>query len=127
LGLRPKLYVAQQTLRELEKHSEYQRKFVDQAVQLLKPGGLLTYSTCTMNALENEHVVKYVLDTHPAMELVPIKVTDGAESRLGRPGLEGFGLNDQQRMMVRRFDPGDPGQNTMGFFVALFRKRGYGH
>ena len=54
LGLRPKLFVTQDSLRELEKHVEYQQKFVDQAVKLLKVGGHMTYSTCTINGDENE-------------------------------------------------------------------------
>lgn len=116
LGLRPKLFVAQASLHELRKHADYQRKFVSQAIALLKPGGVLTYSTCTINAEENEAMVHYILKNFPAMILLPIVV------EMGQPGLPGFGLNDKERGMVRRFDPFNAKDDTMGFFVALLQK-----
>ncbi|KAG7353458.1 Fmu Sun domain containing protein [Nitzschia inconspicua] len=123
LGLRPKLVVAQQSLREVDKHASYQRKFVAQAVQLLKPGGIMTYSTCTMNNSENEMVVKHILIEYPSMDLISLGLTEEMEASFGRPGLGGFGLTEEQRLLVRRFDPGDAEQDTMGFFVARFRKK----
>ena len=47
-----------------------QRKLLSQAVALLKGGGTLVYSTCTLTPEENEVQVKWLLDTHPAMMLV---------------------------------------------------------
>lgn len=37
-----------------------QRKIVDSAWQCLRPGGLLIYSTCTLNAIENEENVAWM-------------------------------------------------------------------
>lgn len=122
LGLRPKLFVAQNSLKELKKHSEYQRKFVNQAVRLLKVGGYMTYSTCTINSDENEGMVSHILKEYPCMELLPIDMPSSwRQKHLGLPGLEGFGLSSQERNSVCRFDPSSKG-DTMGFFVALFRK-----
>mmetsp|Transcript_18372 Transcript_18372/g.42384 ORF Transcript_18372/g.42384 Transcript_18372/m.42384 type:complete len:564 (+) Transcript_18372:48-1739(+) len=122
LGLRPKLFVNQDSLKELEKHAEYQRKFVDQAVKLLKVGGYMTYSTCTINGDENEGMVRHILQEYPCMELLPINLPSiGKEENFGLPGLDGFGLSLKERKFVRRFDPSSIG-DTMGFFVALFRK-----
>jgi 16S rRNA C967 or C1407 C5-methylase (RsmB/RsmF family) len=45
LGLRPRLFAGQETLESLRKHSNYQRRMLDQAVQLVRPGGTLVYST----------------------------------------------------------------------------------
>lgn len=99
----------------------------------------MTYSTCTINASENEGMVRHILDHYPCMELLPIQRTAmatttttttthndslSAESLLpGRPGLSGQGLDDTERMKVRRFDPHCTDADTMGFFVALFRKK----
>lgn len=122
LGLRPKLFIAHASLRELKKHAEYQRKFVDQAVKLLKVGGQMTYSTCTINADENEGMVNHILNTYPCMELLPIELPSSWNDKdIGSSGLDGFGLSAEQRNYVRRFDPSGTA-DTMGFFVALFRK-----
>eukprot|EP00581_Thalassiosira_minuscula_P015326 CAMPEP_0183719242 /NCGR_PEP_ID=MMETSP0737-20130205/12275_1 /TAXON_ID=385413 /ORGANISM="Thalassiosira miniscula, Strain CCMP1093" /LENGTH=497 /DNA_ID=CAMNT_0025948953 /DNA_START=80 /DNA_END=1570 /DNA_ORIENTATION=+ len=109
LGLRPKLHIDAQTSHELSKFAEYQRKFVGNAVSLLKPGGTMTYSTCTINACENEDMVKYILSEFPIMELVPVN-TDMP----GLPGLPDRGLTKEECQMIRRFDPSDEG-DTMGF------------
>jgi 16S rRNA C967 or C1407 C5-methylase (RsmB/RsmF family) len=77
----------------------------------------LTYSTCTINALENERMVSYMLKEFPALELLPI------ETPMGKRGLGGHGLDDEHRDNVRRFDPHDELADTMGFFVALFQKK----
>ncbi|VEU34229.1 unnamed protein product [Pseudo-nitzschia multistriata] len=123
LGLRPKLFIAQETLKELQKHAEYQRKFVEQAVKLLKVGGYMTYSTCTINGDENEGMVSHILRAHPCMELMPIELPNAwRQKNIGRRGLNGFGLSTNELDCVRRFEPNGTA-DTMGFFVALFRKR----
>lgn len=89
-----------------------------EAVALLKSGGYLTYSTCTINAAENETMVHHILTDYPDMSLVPISVA------MGQSGLSGFGLNDDERGKVRRFDPQNTEEDSMGFFLALFQKTG---
>mmetsp|Transcript_33794 Transcript_33794/g.39139 ORF Transcript_33794/g.39139 Transcript_33794/m.39139 type:complete len:285 (+) Transcript_33794:754-1608(+) len=120
LGLRPKLKV-NSDVKQVESHARYQQKFIAAATSLLKIGGTLTYSTCTINASENEKMVRFILDTYSFMSLVPIPFVG-----LGLPGQPGVGLNDCERHMVRRFDPTDLVNDTMGFFVAKFVKIGNG-
>jgi len=116
LGLRPKLSISIKA-KELGKHAEYQRLFIAQAVKLLKPGGVMTYSTCTINALENEANVAFILQQFEhCMELIPLNIP-------GQEGLPGHGLTDRQRSCVRRFDPSDQGLDCMGFFIAKLQKR----
>ena len=117
------------TVAQLERYATYQKRFVAEAVTLLKPGtGILTYSTCTIVVAENEGMVRHILDQYPCMELVP--VVDASEERsmknFGCPGLANCGLTDNQRRCVRRFgypSSSSPVQDdTIGFFVAKFRK-----
>jgi 16S rRNA C967 or C1407 C5-methylase (RsmB/RsmF family) len=115
LGLRPKLQIDMSSMKDLQGYPIYQRMFVKEAVALLKPGGTLTYSTCTIHANENEGMVRHILDEYPCMKLQPI------DFDIGLCGLPGFGLSDQERTYVRRFDPSDAA-DTMGFFVAKFSK-----
>ena len=48
LGLRPRLKVGA-SLDELRSFGSYQRRLLRAAVALVKPGGVLVYSTCTLN------------------------------------------------------------------------------
>lgn len=82
LGLRPRL-VHRIPLHELAQAAQQQRRLIDVAAALLRPGGHLVYSTCTINPGENEANVRYALDTHPSLELVP------HEPYIGGPGLAG--------------------------------------
>ena len=90
------------------------------AVELLRPGGVLVYSTCTINPQENEEIVAYALHAHPELQLeVP---PEGLS--IGEPGWAGCGLSEAQRAMVQRFDPSTAsGEASIGFFAARFRKR----
>jgi 16S rRNA C967 or C1407 C5-methylase (RsmB/RsmF family) len=116
LGLRPKLQIPQSKVADLEAIASYQRRFIREAVALLKPGGVMSYSTCTIHSLENEEMVRHILDKYPGMELVPI------DFDIGQPGLPGLGLDEHQCRCIRRFDPTDK-TDTIGFFVAKFRKK----
>jgi 16S rRNA C967 or C1407 C5-methylase (RsmB/RsmF family) len=117
LGLRPKLQVDIKSLGELLKHAEYQQHFVRCAVPLLKSGGTMTYSTCTIDATENEEMVKFILSEFPCMKLVPMP-----DNLPGLPALRGFGLSEEECKMVRRFDPCNTDIDSMGFFIAKFQK-----
>jgi len=118
LGLRPKLLLDLSSEEELRlKYPNFQKLFIQQAVLLLKVGGILTYSTCTINAMENESMVQYILDTYSCMTLLPIHLN------IGNIGLPGVGLDDEKRNMVRRFCLNENTRDTIGFFVAKFQKK----
>ena len=42
-----------------------------QAVELVRDGGNIVYSTCTVTLEENEHQVAWALDKFPNITLVP--------------------------------------------------------
>ena len=117
LGLRPKLCLDASL--DLKKYALYQKAFVDQAVRLLKPGGIMTYSTCTINAIENEQMVAHILGMCAEMRLMDVGVDLAG---MCGPGLPGHGLNDTERNMVSRFDCVDHGSCMTGFFVAKLQK-----
>ncbi|XP_021301025.1 putative methyltransferase NSUN6 isoform X2 [Herrania umbratica] len=83
LGLRPRLFAGEETIETLRNHGKYQRRMFDQAVQLVRPGGVLVYSTCTINPGENEALVRYALDTYKFLSLAP------QHPRIGGPGVVG--------------------------------------
>ncbi|XP_068303789.1 rRNA (cytosine-C(5))-methyltransferase NOP2C [Pyrus communis] len=123
LGLRPRLFAGEETIESMRKHATYQRRMLDQAVQLVRPGGVLVYSTCTINPGENEAVVRYALDTYKFLSLAP------QHPRIGGPGLVGRfefpdgyteeWLRPGEEELVQRFDPSSS-LDTIGFFIAKF-------
>jgi 16S rRNA (cytosine967-C5)-methyltransferase len=80
--------------------SEYQKQFVREAYRLLKPGGRLVYSTCTLTDVENEAVVEYALNIGFKLEDYEVK------SSRGKKGDYGI-----------RFTPHR--DRTPGFFISL--------
>ena len=82
---------------------------------MLKVGGTLVYSTCTLTPEENEEQVANALRHFPCLRLVP------ALPRVGREGRPGLGLDTDQRRMVQRFEPAE--QECEGFFLAKFVKQ----
>lgn len=58
----------------IKRLQQLQKRILVQAWHLLKPGGILVYSTCTMAPEENEAVVDYLLRTHTDAVVVPFVV-----------------------------------------------------
>lgn len=57
--------------------SRLQRSIITQAAAMLKPGGMLLYSTCTFDASENEQTIEYLLSQYPEFTICPIEPYDG--------------------------------------------------
>ncbi|ASJ08467.1 Fmu (Sun) domain-containing protein [Thermococcus siculi] len=82
-----------------------QRELMESAWKLLKPGGRLLYSTCSMLPEENEENVRWFLEGHPEAKLIP----------LSGPYDPGF-LDGTMRAWPHR-------HKTIGFFYALIEKK----
>ncbi|KAG7384603.1 putative methyltransferase nsun6 [Phytophthora boehmeriae] len=117
LGLRPRLLHAGDA-DNLAEYTNMQRNFLWCAAFLLKPGGTLVYSTCTINPKENEQMV------HHALQNYPFELVSQGEAHIGDRGLAGQGLNEHEASLVQRFDPSNTELDTMGFFCAKFVKTG---
>ena len=50
---------------DLDVLAQLQRELLESAATLVRPGGLLVYSTCSLEPEENEEQVRRFLDTHP--------------------------------------------------------------
>lgn len=91
-----------------EYYSEIQKEIVSQAADMLVPGGLLLYSTCTFSPLEDENVIRWLLENKTEMELLPLPVFEGASGGIGLAGV------------LRLFPHKIKGE---GHFMALLRKK----
>lgn len=96
----------------LERGPEYyapiQRQILKSAAAMLKPGGMLLYSTCTFAKLEDEDTIQWILEEEPDLELVPIEPWEGACG-----GFDGMPA-------IRLFPHKIEGE---GHFLALLRKK----
>lgn len=98
MGQRPNMAYSS-TLKEVTSYQPLQRKLFTVAVKLLKPGGVLVYSTCTITLAENEEQVAWALKTFPCLQLHP------QEPHIGGEGMKGAGLSLDQLKLLQRFDP----------------------
>ncbi|XP_067863189.1 tRNA (cytosine(72)-C(5))-methyltransferase NSUN6 isoform X2 [Heptranchias perlo] len=139
LGQRPNM-ACDWSLKEITSYQPLQRKLFRVAVNLLKPGGILVYSTCTITLAENEEQVAWALDSFPCLCLQP------QEPHLGEEGMMGVGLSYDQLKLLQRFHPASvteggtsvcssdmdvsqmahliksANKDTIGFFIAKFVK-----
>ncbi len=54
---------------QVEKCAKRQKTILACAEKMLKPGGILVYSTCTFSKAENEDILQWFLDNYPAFSL----------------------------------------------------------
>ncbi len=97
--------------------SDLQKKILSESWQLLKPGGTLIYSTCTMAPEENEAVIDYFLRKNPNATLEPIDFP--LENRI--PALSSW----NNKPFTHNLSPClrlTPGKLTEAFFVAKIIK-----
>lgn len=93
------------TADDFSRLQEIQVDLLDQAAQLLKKGGILVYSTCTVDSAENRGTAERFLKEHPYMEKIEVSLPEAL-------GLKNTGF-------VQVF-PQDFGGD--GFFISAFRK-----
>jgi 16S rRNA (cytosine967-C5)-methyltransferase len=94
-----------------------QKELLENAAQLLKPGGTLVYSTCSIEPEENEELIKWFLETHKDFQAEDL-------SPFIAPGLV-----SQWQETDKNFDPKSgllqllPSRHGLsGFFIARLRK-----
>jgi 16S rRNA (cytosine967-C5)-methyltransferase len=61
---------------DIVKLSAFQRRLLDRAVALVKPGGTLVYCTCSLEPEENEELVADLLTREPRLRRAPIGSAD---------------------------------------------------
>jgi len=108
LGLAPKLY-AETSRRQIGDLADYQKQFLRAASGVVRDGGSIVYSVCTVTRQECEEVARYGVEKL-GLELAEQKL------RLGDSGLEDFGYGAS---LLQRFDPRKHGA---GYFIARFIK-----
>lgn len=62
-----------QSPESIEQLSVLQQELLEKAASWVKPGGILVYSTCTLDPQENEQVIGRFLDQNPQWRIVPVR------------------------------------------------------
>lgn len=96
--------------------SKLQRSIITQAAQMLKPEGMLLYSTCTFDPLENEQTIEYLLEQFPEFTICEIKEYEGFTK--GKPEVTKADIMDLEKT-VRIFPHHMQGE---GHYLALLKK-----
>jgi len=92
-----------------------QRTMLENAALLLRRGGRLVYSTCSLEPEENEQVVEAVLARHSELQLADVS---SALARHLQPGADAVALFDARGY----FRTWPHRHGTDGFFAAVLRK-----
>ena len=92
-----------------------QRALLDKGLEVLKPGGTLVYSTCSVLTRENEDVVEWGLSRHAGCELVSV----GLDEALGAGELAPVALPTRLPETLTVC----PSRLYEGFFVSKIIKR----
>lgn len=100
-----------------EYYAKIQRSIIVTGAKLLKPGGMMLYSTCTFSPQEDEESILHLLKQVPDMELIPLPHFEGFDT--GHP--EWSASPDEGLLNCRRLWPHKI--NGEGHFLALLHKK----
>lgn len=105
-------------VKEWEEHgpayyAKLQKEIVTQAAKLLRPGGLLVYSTCTFSVQENEDTLNTLKELEGGFHLLPLPLPASKASLGFQPGRAG--CSEAGRLYPHHL-------HGEGHFVALLQK-----
>lgn len=101
----------------VEYYHKLQLEILDAVIPMLRPGGMMVYSTCTFSPEEDEGSLQYILDHYPDMHVVKPELTYEGFSQ-GRPDWIENGSTELKNAI--RIWPHK--MNGEGHFVALLKK-----
>ncbi|HHW71181.1 MAG TPA: hypothetical protein GX392_07625 [Clostridiales bacterium] len=102
-----KLKITEEDIREI---SDVQKRILNTCTKYVKPGGILVYSTCTIDRYENENIIYEFLDGRSDFELDDISPFIPEELR----------GNVESKGMIQIL----PGRDSIdGFFIARLRRK----
>lgn len=112
------------SLEAVQSSAQRQASILGAAVQMLRPGGRLVYSTCTFNPTENEGVIAGLLERRPDLTLVPAQAWPGFAP--GRPDWlahagKAFPHAGSLALAVRLWPHRTPSE---GHFIAVLQRAG---
>lgn len=100
-------------------YHKLQKEILGPAVRMLRPGGMMVYSTCTFSREENEGTLSWLLQQFPDMHIIPAEFSIPDGFVYGKP--EWGGGQEELAYALRLFPYRIKGE---GHFAALLKKDG---
>jgi tRNA (cytosine40_48-C5)-methyltransferase len=95
-------WLEKRTLEDIEEKAALQKQLIKAAISVLKPGGILVYSTCSLEPEEDEEVIEWALKNHDvSIETISSKI--------------GTLTNSMLKLWPEQ-------TKTQGFFIAKLKK-----
>lgn len=107
--------------KELTDLVDLQKGLARSGFQLLRTGGCMVYSTCSLSEKQNEEVVQWVLDTEPLARIIPLRIEAEISMELVREG----SIRGTLRFLPLLGEPQDEYCKNLfggGFFIAKIVK-----
>lgn len=103
---------------DIKKLAQVQENLLRHALKLVKPGGIVVFSNCSLDPLEGEEVIRRVLQENDHFERVPVLLTDW-------PGLEvAITALGEIRTTPAMFPPTTITVGGLdGFFASVLRRK----
>lgn len=110
-------YFTHRSLIDIKQRALLQRDLLKTAHKVLKSGGVLVYSTCSLEPEENEFVIDWFLKKYPDMMIVDsgLSIGDEAYTKVFSSNLDP-GISKARRIWPHK-------TNMQGFFVAKLQKQ----
>jgi len=108
LGIMPKVY-EKTTTTEIEALARYQKQFLKAASKIVKPGGRIVYSVCTLTMQECEQNAQHA----------SVACNLSIEEQAPMLGVHGIPVRGERTERCQRFHPH---KNDAGYFIGAFQK-----
>ena len=106
IGRKPE--IRYKAIEDINALAPLQYEILNNTANLVKCGGRLFYSTCTLNQAENKEVADRFLSEHPDFEALPLKIPEGIK--------RGIEESENQLTLFPHIN------KTDGFFISAFKK-----
>ncbi len=101
------------SIKKVKELSKLQKKLIKSAYTALKQGGILVYSTCTLNKEENEYILNWALE-NLELKMLEINLQLKEATKASNENLD-TSINKAIKIL--------PSKSTEGFFVAKLMKK----
>ena len=109
-------FFMKRTVADFKQKARLQRELLKSAYKVLKQGGVLVYSTCSLEPEENELVVEWFINQYKDMSLEKITLP------IGEPALTKVFDQELDPSLKNAWRLWPHKTNTQGFFIAKLKK-----